>query len=475
MAQQLYNIGGAYYYDSSGAKRANYADQQAYESSQAQGLIDQARADPANKTMASDYTKPYAQSQPAPTGTNTGGVPKIDTTWTGRSGGVFTLPDGTKLNYDGSTVNLMTQLDKYYGKGGWTPAQASKPVANSGKLYTDPKGNQIQYDGTEEGLKWALNNHYNNSAGSGWNEQSESWWGQGLQDILSQIQNGQVSGDEDITQDPLYEATMNAANLQADRASQKALEQMNSKGILNSTIAGDRTAQIRQDAITSVLPALMEKIYGIKQDQMNNMINIAQLYGSMENAYQSQQLQRGQLDVQKQSMVLEQQQNQIANALAITQAAGFVTNEASKILGIPAGSPTWAAKKAADEMNWDIEKQKQEMDYKYWYANEQFSRMGSGGGGGGGGGGGYASGGDDGDAPYWKFTPDNVVNALADINAGNESVQSVEQDITTRYKLGQMSAGEYDQWMRQLRPDLIEKYSPTAQKQVLNGAEYGGR
>lgn len=49
----LYNIGGAYYKDPGGSQRATSDEQSAY-------LIEQARNDPNNKTLASGFTQPYA-------------------------------------------------------------------------------------------------------------------------------------------------------------------------------------------------------------------------------------------------------------------------------------------------------------------------------------------------------------------------------------------------------------------------------
>lgn len=78
--QELYNIGGAYYYDDIGASRATAADQSAY-------LIDQAQSDPANVSMAD---MGWANPQGGWVGTNT-----------------------TRSDYADAPVNYNVQYDDY--------------------------------------------------------------------------------------------------------------------------------------------------------------------------------------------------------------------------------------------------------------------------------------------------------------------------------------------------------------------------
>ena len=55
---------------------------------------------------------------------NTYNKPVIDTTWTGKSGGMYKLPDGNSVKYDGTTVGLIAAMDKYYGQGNWSNGTA---------------------------------------------------------------------------------------------------------------------------------------------------------------------------------------------------------------------------------------------------------------------------------------------------------------------------------------------------------------
>lgn len=59
---------------------------------------------------------------------------------------------------------------------------------------------------------------------------------------------------------------------------------------------------------------------------------------------------------------------------------------------------------------------------------------------------------------YYNFNADNLVAAQKAIANKKETLESVENDITTRYKQGQLSESEYNQWMRALRPELIQQY-----------------
>lgn len=100
----------------------------------------------------------------------------------------------------------------------------------------------------------------------------------------------------DVTADPLYKAqlenALKAAGLNARDASRAAMEVMNERGLLNSSLTANQLAQIQQDAITraqadlqaSLVPQLTQQAYQryrdsigdqqanvARQDQLNNL------------------------------------------------------------------------------------------------------------------------------------------------------------------------------------------------------------
>lgn len=170
-------------------------------------------------------------------------------------------------------------------------------------------------------------------------------------DILSQIQAKYEEMDNgNIEDSPLYDKTMNRAQLVADKGSQSAMEEMNRRGILNSTVTADRVGQIQTDAMTSVLPQLMETIYGINAGQANSLINLAQMYANQANAWQSDQTaQQANATAAKQAEI-ESAKQQLTMAIEATKSIGYVPNWAASILGVDPGTPAFEATKAAAEL-----------------------------------------------------------------------------------------------------------------------------
>lgn len=54
---------------------------------------------------------------------------------------------------------------------------------------------------------------------------------------------------------------------------------------------------------------------------------------------------------------------------------------------------------------------------------------------------------------YWKYTPNNVAEALVAISNGTETPESINWDLTARLNAGQITADEYNQWMYKIFPN----------------------
>lgn len=153
-------------------------------------------------------------------------------------------------------------------------------------------------------------------------------------ELLGDIQE-RLSQPASLTSSPYYKAAMKAAEQGGTLASRRAMEELNARGILSSTVTSDRVAQIQQQALTDILPSIMERAYGIQQDELRNMINLANLY--------MQQVQR------QQEAETKQQQQIVENAWSRVKNLGYVDNTASIILGIPAGTLSADAKRYDDD------------------------------------------------------------------------------------------------------------------------------
>lgn len=105
----------------------------------------------------------------------------------------------------------------------------------------------------------------------------------------------------DPTKDASYQSLQTLAQKNAKIASGDAMETMNDRGILNSTVTGDRLGQIEQtaqDAVTAQVPALQQAAYGQYMDKLtgltglwNSTVSQAQqerAYGTQEKQWQQE-------------------------------------------------------------------------------------------------------------------------------------------------------------------------------------------
>lgn len=81
----------------------------------------------------------------------------------------------------------------------------------------------------------------------------------------------------DPSKDASYQALQTLAQKNAKIASKDAMETMNDRGILNSTVTGDRIAQVEQtaqDAVTAQVPVLQNAAYNRYNDKINTLNNL---------------------------------------------------------------------------------------------------------------------------------------------------------------------------------------------------------
>jgi hypothetical protein len=91
----------------------------------------------------------------------------------------------------------------------------------------------------------------------------------------------------DPNTDPSYKSLQTLATKNAKIAKGEAMETLNDRGILNSTITSDRMGQIEQtaqDAVTAQVPTLQNAAYGRYMDKINQLNNLWTSTVSQANA-----------------------------------------------------------------------------------------------------------------------------------------------------------------------------------------------
>ena len=164
---------------------------------------------------------------------------------------------------------------------------------------------------------------------------------------------------------PGYQALEETVKRQAAKASLRALEELNARGILNSTIAAEKVAQIEQEYWIQALPLILERAYGMRQDEIRNLMALLDYYRraaeeeySREWEYQTWMYEQQLAQLQ---MAIEEQERQIKSAWERVNNLGYVDNAASAVLGLPVGTPSWEAKKTAEQMLHELQIKKMEL------------------------------------------------------------------------------------------------------------------
>lgn len=165
--------------------------------------------------------------------------------------------------------------------------------------------------------------------------------------------------------DPLYDQSLNKVlrDLAADQISRGFFGQLpasvitaeaaaNIENLRNAEIAqlaqslidssydeAYRQEQLALDRSNQMLNAILESMNMYNQSQQSIRSDLLTLAGLKQNASQFEQ-----------SLALERANSMLSNAIARTELAGMVTNETdARILGVPVGTESWAAKNAAME------------------------------------------------------------------------------------------------------------------------------
>lgn len=182
-----------------------------------------------------------------------------------------------------------------------------------------------------------------------------------IQDLLAQVQqmSAQPVGAEDY---PGYAASMEAAKGDIAKATQQVMENMNRRGILNSTVTSDTSQELGQQIMAQLIPTLIEKAYGLRQNQIQNLMGMVnQLLGIRGQEYSmAQDAYNRQLEIQKQA--IEEEERKIQRAYDEIKTMGYVTNYASIVLGVPVNTPSFEAQKFVQQQLDKLEAAKMQIE-----------------------------------------------------------------------------------------------------------------
>ncbi len=216
-----------------------------------------------------------------------------------------------------------------------------------------------------------------------------------ITNLLSQIQGKINNQNIDVEGDPRYQALKGLAEQNIQQGQQMTMEEMNARGILDSTVTNDRMGQLANQGMTelgAVIPQIYSAIEQSRQAEIDNLMNLTSQYQSesqrqfmneftvdqerftREFAVNQEQFQRDMAvrqnnfneaiqmgnynlaldqwdfnkDMALQEFAMQEHLNRFNEAFSMFQVGGRVANkEQADLLGVPVGTITQAARDAA--------------------------------------------------------------------------------------------------------------------------------
>lgn len=137
----------------------------------------------------------------------------------------------------------------------------------------------------------------------------------------------------------------NSLRVASEYAANSAMEQMSARGILNSSMTSERVAKV----VSDLIPQYEKLAYEKKTQYLSYLTNTAQMLMSLDNQQFQYWKDAKERKFEQEKFEYEKEQDKIANAMKKVDLLGVVDNETATILGIPAGTPSWEAKKLASQ------------------------------------------------------------------------------------------------------------------------------
>lgn len=164
---------------------------------------------------------------------------------------------------------------------------------------------------------------------------------QRAENILAQLEK-RLTQPIDITKTPSYLPLTQLAEQRGKKAAQRALEELNRRGVLASTMAGYQVGQAQQQAEAEILPTLIREAYGLDRQQTQDLLNLFNVYSGLEQQEYERTLRAQQAEFDAEKRRMDSAWDRVKNI-------GYVDDEASIILGIPVGTMTSDARKAYED------------------------------------------------------------------------------------------------------------------------------
>lgn len=156
-------------------------------------------------------------------------------------------------------------------------------------------------------------------------------------------------------------------------ATQNTFESMNAKGILNSSLTGERVAKVVGELIPTYEKMSREEF----ESNFNMLMNTAQFIMNLDESQYTRWENDRQQKWKEQQAEYQKAQDAIKNAWERVDELGYVDNNASITLGVKVGTLSKDAREAKEQREWELEewnrKQKvqQEAEKELLYLKQQ--------------------------------------------------------------------------------------------------------
>ena len=140
-------------------------------------------------------------------------------------------------------------------------------------------------------------------------------------------------------------------NQAARYTTQNTFENMNNKGILNSSLTAERVARVVGELIPTYEKMAREEF----ESNFNMLMNTAQFIMNLDNSQYSKWQDDREMEWKREQAEYQKAQDALKNAWERVDELGYVDNDASIVLGVPVGTLSKRAREAREEREYELE------------------------------------------------------------------------------------------------------------------------
>lgn len=152
-----------------------------------------------------------------------------------------------------------------------------------------------------------------------------------------------------------------ALKIASEYAASSAMEQMNARGILNSSSTAERVATV----VSQLIPEYEKLAYTRWQDGIAMLSETAQLVMSYDNQQFQYWKDAKDREFETKKFEWEKKQKELENAWRRVDELGYVDNQSSAILGVAVGTLSKAAREAKEQREFELKKMREQMELEY--------------------------------------------------------------------------------------------------------------